>query len=121
MFLRGEITLKLNTTDAMSRVSDAVFSATRDVVEEIRSTAAEGSPVLAKATAERYPAENRDSISSSVEQVKEGVRARVFTTSGYGAYLELGTSKMSARPYLWPAVEQHIGELPEAVRAELGD
>ena len=29
----------------------------------------------------------------------------VFTTSGYGGYLEVGTRKMGPRPYIVPAVE----------------
>lgn len=31
---------------------------------------------------------------------------RVYTQSGYGAYLELGTSKMQAKPYIYPAFEE---------------
>jgi hypothetical protein len=31
--------------------------------------------------------------------------ARVFTTSGYGGWLEIGTSKMAARPYMGPAFD----------------
>ena len=41
-----------------------------------------------------------------------GVR-RIFTTSGYGAYLELGTKKMAARPFIRPALE--------AVKARAGE
>ena len=34
------------------------------------------------------------------------MQARVFTQSNYGGYLELGTSKMAARPYFKPAYEE---------------
>lgn len=33
------------------------------------------------------------------------VQARVVTACGYGAYVELGTTKMPARPYILPAVD----------------
>jgi len=33
------------------------------------------------------------------------IDGEVFTTSGYGGYLEVGTRKMPARPYIVPAVE----------------
>lgn len=31
---------------------------------------------------------------------------RIYTQSGYGAYLELGTKRMAARPYIYPAFER---------------
>lgn len=35
----------------------------------------------------------------------KNIDGEVFTTSGYGGYLEVGTHKMGARPYIVPAVE----------------
>ena len=35
----------------------------------------------------------------------------VFTTSGYGGYLEVGTRKMGPRPYIVPAVEYVMGDV----------
>jgi len=42
---------------------------------------------------------NRDSISFDVQ----GNKARVYTESGYGGWLELGTSKMTGRFYFLKA------------------
>lgn len=117
--ITAAVTININDGALMARLNDAVFAATEEVFADIQATAAENSPVLAKATSERYPDENRDSIQTSVEQVDAGVEAQLFTTSGYGGYLELGTSKTAAQPYLWPAVEEHIDKLPEAVKAKL--
>jgi HK97 gp10 family phage protein len=36
---------------------------------------------------------------------------QVHTEAGYGAYVELGTSRMQARPYLAPAFEQTAAEM----------
>jgi hypothetical protein len=36
---------------------------------------------------------------------------RAYTESGYGAYLELGTSRMAARPYFAPAFRIAAAEL----------
>jgi len=38
------------------------------------------------------------------------LKFRVFTESGYGAYLELGTYKMAARPYFATAFRQAVAE-----------
>jgi hypothetical protein len=116
-------TLNLQTTEAMFKVNEALFAATQDVFAEITFTAAEHSPVLVKATSERLPGENRESLRDTVRhavtQHAEGVRARVFTTSGFGGWLELGTVKTRAQPYIWPAFEEHIGKLPEATKERL--
>lgn len=43
----------------------------------------------------------------------KGLEGSVYSTSGYGGYLETGTSKMAARPYMKPALDRHIGKLGE--------
>jgi HK97 gp10 family phage protein len=49
---------------------------------------------------------NRDSINYE----SSGLEGRVFTESGYGGWLEIGTSRMAARPYFRPAFEQQKRE-----------
>lgn len=41
----------------------------------------------------------------SIMQDAHGSGRKVFSTSGYGGYLEVGTSRMPARPYIRPALE----------------
>lgn len=43
------------------------------------------------------------------QQESENVEV-VGTNVEYGPYVELGTSKMKARPFLRPAAENHVGE-----------
>ena len=50
---------------------------------------------------------NRRSIDSEVKEEGGRVVAEVFTQSGYGGYLEIGTTKMPARPYLKPAFDKN--------------
>lgn len=116
--------MNLRTTEAMFFMKDALEAATEEVFSEIHFAAAEASPVLDKATSERQPGENRESIRHNVTQVKAGVKARVYTTSGFGGFVELGTKKMPAQPYLYPSFESNIGQLPDVVRErleEIGD
>ena len=62
---------------------------------------------------------NRRSIDATVEDTPEGPSAQLFTQSGYGGYLELGTSRMIARPYLWPAFSKFIGKVGEIIAGKL--
>jgi hypothetical protein len=47
------------------------------------------------------------------------VEATLFTQSGYGGYLEIGTSKMKAVPYLQPAFDEGMVHLSEELGGSL--
>ena len=36
------------------------------------------------------------------------IEGAVYSTSGYGGYLEVGTSKMPAQPYIKPAMDKNF-------------
>jgi HK97 gp10 family phage protein len=58
----------------------------------------------------------RMSVTHSVEQTATGAIGRVgstITSPPYGAYLEYGTSKMSARPWLQPSLDENRAEIKE--------
>jgi HK97 gp10 family phage protein len=98
------VVLKLRTDEAKAATKLAIFRAVQETFElDIKPQAQRDTPVKTGT--------NRRSIDTEVEQVADGVKAELFTQSGYGAYLELGTRKMDARPYLWPAFEQFVGRI----------
>ena len=47
-------------------------------------------------------------------------RAIVAAKAEYAAYVEFGTSRMSAQPYMRPAVYSHVGEIEQAAGHQLG-
>lgn len=71
-----------------------------DIIKDFCSAMADGcrerSPVAAI-----KGGHNRDSIAWE----SSGLSGKVFSESGYGGWLEIGTSKMPARPYFRPAFE----------------
>jgi len=44
----------------------------------------------------------------------------IYSTSGYGGYLETGTVRMDPRPYLKPALDMNKGKLPQNIKGHLG-
>lgn len=62
---------------------------------------------------------NRRSIDFTVTETTEGIQAQLFTTSGYGGYLEVGTSKMRAQPYLYPAFIENVDAIPAGVKTKI--
>lgn len=61
----------------------------------------------------------RNSISHAVDESED--MAIIGTNVEYAAYVELGTSRMSAQPYLQPAVLNHTAEYEQLVRGYFQD
>ena len=59
------------------------------------------------------------SIAFAVETDDTGITLSVGTNVTYGKHLELGTSKMAARPYLRPSLEERFERLVNGVAREL--
>ncbi len=107
--------LNLKTKEATDEVKDASKKGLRDVVTVIANEAIHGSPVLT--------GNNRRSIKFEVgpggEVARKELEGAVYSTSGYGGYLETGTVKMAARPYMKPALDRHVKDLPREIKAHL--
>ena len=102
---------KLNPA-AIAKLNGALFRALDETLDiDIQTEAKELSP--------KKTGTNARSIGIEVEEVGGRVEGSIFTQSGYGGYLEVGTSKMAARPYLWPAVEHHAKKVFERMRSLL--
>lgn len=106
------IEFRSRTGETRARVNAAVFKATQEVFElDVKPQAVEDSPKLTGT--------NARSIDTTVMQTDEGCEASIFTQSGYGAYLELGTRKMKPQPYIYPAWEKFRDKIPKLIRSLL--
>jgi hypothetical protein len=107
------LVLNLRTAQAQKEVGDANFDATRNLFDKkILPLARHLSP----REAQLHKAEtvhNADSIQVRTKRTNKGQRASLFTTSGHGYYLELGTSKMPAQPSLRTAFYANLAASPE--------
>lgn len=78
--------------------------AMKDVVILIANDSIRGSPVLT--------GNNRRSIKFQAK----GLTGAIYSTSGYGGYLETGTVKMPARPYLKPALDKNFPKFAKIMK-----
>ena len=97
--LKLKVTTVMNTTEVMGKTDKAAHEWLLRVTSEIEGTAKELSPYLT--------GNNRRSITRDVK----GLVGRVYSTSGYGGYLETGTSKMVSRPYFYPAAQLALNDI----------
>ena len=116
MKIKVDIKLNLKTKEVQNKVEKATNQGLKDVVTDIADDAIKGSPI--------DTGHNRRSIKFEVgphgEIAKKELEGAIYSTSGYGGYLETGTVKMAARPYFKPALDKNVKNLPKNIKAHLG-
>ena len=129
---------KVDISIAQKATDQAVRQGLRDTIVAVHGDAVRNSPVSAtypsiSKTERRPTGNNKRSINAAVaglghvggngrqesllDETKQ--EAVVYCTSGYGGYLEVGTSRMAARPYARPAADLHGKELPTNIRKHM--
>lgn len=58
-------------------------------------------------------------LRNSISHTHDKNTAYIGTNVEYGPYVEMGTKKMAARPYLKPAIADHIQEYKNMIEQEL--
>ena len=108
----------LNNVDfpgVKEKVEKVGKDALKDLVVDIARDAIDGSPVLT--------GNNRRSIMYEVgpggEVAKNAMEGAVYSTSGYGGYLETGTGRMPARPYMKPALDKNLPKFEDKIKANM--
>lgn len=108
MTFDAQFSLKLRP-EAKRELGQDVFLSLEEVFElDVKAEAKRLSPVKT--------GYNRNTIDTEVKRTPKGVEASLFSQSGYGGYLEVGTAKMAARPYLYPAVAKYLKKIQMLIK-----
>jgi HK97 gp10 family phage protein len=100
--------ININSDEGKAQARQAMVEAVQEVFElDIKPAAVELSPYLTGT--------NRRSIDTEVVETAGGVQAQLFSQSGYGGYLEFGTVKMKAQPYLFPAFNRFKDKIADII------
>ena len=114
MKMSTTITLNLRTEEVNKEVTEANKLAMRDTVVQVTGDAVRWSPwetgnnrrsIVGEASGMGMVAGQGES-ERIVDDAK--IEGAVYSTSGYGGYLETSTSKMPARPYIKPAMDRNF-------------
>lgn len=110
---KGQTMAKIEVTNShVDEVIEALQSKRLKIIEEW-GLLAEG---YAKINCPVDTGRLRNSISHGKEDDSTMV---VGTNVEYAPYVELGTSRMEARPFLAPSIDEHIAEYKEIAQEEL--
>jgi HK97 gp10 family phage protein len=123
------VTVRINPT-AKKLASEKAFLATKEVFTlDILPAAVEASPVTPEGLQHNLEkgykrpggtGTNRRSIDVEVTHTEKGASAKIFTQSGYGGYLETGTSKMRAQPYIYPSFVRFKSKIAQVYKRLVG-
>jgi HK97 gp10 family phage protein len=136
----ARVTLNIKTDVAKRLMRERIDQATRDTFNlDILPEAIQNSPVTpegmaynqAKFDSEKHKqgteidpvrlkgtGHNRQSLDVEFHEPPSGTEAKLFGQSGYSGYLEQGTSKMRAQPYIWPAFLKFYRNIVDRVKVK---
>jgi len=120
--MRMNVTVELNlkTKEATETVLRAAREAMRDTVVDIQSEAIHSHPYKDRTGTNTRSITAEASGFGSGQVVDQGkIEGAVFSTSGYGGFLETGTVKMSAFPYIKPAADKKVPNFPKRMKEHL--
>lgn len=120
-YLGASIELTVNGPEFLKAFGDAVFSAIKDEFEgPILEDAKANSPLgTEKMDDHKHLVHNRDSLRAIAFFTDDGPMGKLFSTSGHGYFIEVGTRFMGARPYAWPALQKNIGGLMARIKSNI--
>lgn len=107
MKLKVDMKVTLKTKEVQDKVKRAGERGLKDVIVAIAGDVIKGSPV--------DTGNNRRSIAYEAKELE----GSVYSTSGYGGFLETGTVNMPAQPYFRPALDKNMKDLPKNIKAHL--
>lgn len=114
----ADFTLETDNTDEILRLKNAAVLKAMQVIS-IKAEANAKKEITRKVydvkqtpeQEKRYKRTGR--LRNSITGAYDGNSAQVGTNVEYGPYVELGTSKMKERPFIKPAIAEHIDEYKE--------
>ena len=113
------MSVTVTETDNSARCIDALS----DAVEEALGLIGDKAVEYAKGTVPVRTGNLRDSIDSTVTN-EGGMQSAVifvdYDRADYGEYVELGTSRQAAQPYLRPSVMDHTSEYMQMLTQTVG-
>lgn len=112
--------LNLKTGEAMEKCVKAARLAMRDTVEGIRQEAIHVHPYKDRtATNTRSITSEASGMGSNKVVDSNKIQGAVYSESGYGGFVETGTSRMHAFPYIKPAADKKVPDFPKRMKEHL--
>lgn len=100
-------------SERAAQIAENIAKGVAEAGEIVKGEAKHLAPV---STEETRPGGPHGELRESITSVAEGNTAVIGTNKEYGGYVELGTYKMAAQPYLVPALKNKENEVRETIK-----
>ena len=107
--MKVDVTYNGSLSDLAAGIEAAVSEAVAAGAEVVADNARSACPV------------DTGALQASIAVAKNGTSAEINANTDYAAYVEFGTSKMAAQPYLVPSLLGNENAIIAAIAAELGE
>lgn len=105
------ITIKIKSMEGLNRFTNKLKKAIPEAAEETVKTACLSIEKDAKSIVPVDTGALRDSINTKIEKNGDDITGIVSTNQYYAGYVEHGTSKMAAKPYMKPAFDKNKDDI----------
>ncbi|MEI6842061.1 MAG: HK97-gp10 family putative phage morphogenesis protein [Methanomicrobiales archaeon] len=102
-----KIRLDLDTSALIERVNHAMSEGLQEGLHTVETAAKDNCPVDTGAL--------RNSIYTDVKEDESLISGSIIAPMEYATYVHEGTSRMSARPFLYNALVENMGQIEQAV------
>jgi len=114
----NNLLIKLSVLD--SRLDNAMDEALNEIAEKIRDDAKNFVPVDTGALQKSIRVEKKRRLEVSVVAGGGGIiNPKSGREVNYAGYVEFGTSRMRAQPYMQPALEKNMNGIPRIIKRKV--
>ena len=92
----------------------------KKAVEQVKAVALKEAALIVEAAAKTLSPVDTGNLRGSITHEVNPDNAKVGTNVEYSPYVEYGTSKMSAQPYLRPALDNNIEAIKKKMKEKYG-
>ena len=111
------VTMKVDGLDVILKRLDQKPARVQQAVSTVIARYA----LLIEASAKKAAPVDTGNLRASIRTELEALSAVIISGADYSAYVEFGTSRMRAQPFMFPALEQHRNNFIQDLRKAIGD
>jgi hypothetical protein len=118
-YIGVSVEAEIQTQEAFDALRAAALLGIRHVFESAILPDAKANCPVGTDPIETGSTRNRDSLQVEAWITRRGPFGKLFSTSGHGGFVEVGTVNMSGQPYAWPALQKNIPALMDEIKTRL--